>query len=75
MVLRCEDDNFVKLREIRDEIVDPGTFCCAPTMLTLREIVSRTTGREELNIATPLTSQVLVTNKSSIDSNKVYGFW
>jgi hypothetical protein len=35
MVLRCEDDNLVELGEIREEIVDSGAFCCAPSVLTL----------------------------------------
>jgi hypothetical protein len=35
VVLCCEDDNLIELREIRDEIVDSRAFCCAPTMLAL----------------------------------------
>jgi hypothetical protein len=35
MILRCEYDNLIKLREICDEIVDPGPFCCTPAMLAL----------------------------------------
>jgi hypothetical protein len=75
MVLGCEDDNLVKLGEICKEIVDSGTFCCAPAVLTLRMIFSTSEGREELGSTTLLTSQVLVTNKSSMESNNVYGFW
>ena len=45
MVLRCEYDNLIKLREICEEIVDPGAFCCAPAMLALRDVVSAKKGR------------------------------
>jgi hypothetical protein len=80
MMLRCEYDNLIKLREICDKIVDPGAFCCAPAMLALWNMFSRKMGRSvqgesEKETIELLTSQVLVTNKSSIDSNKVYGFW
>jgi hypothetical protein len=34
-MLRCEYDNLIKLREICDEIVDPGAFCRAPAILAL----------------------------------------
>ena len=35
VMLRREDDNLVELREIRNEIVNPRAFCCAPTTLAL----------------------------------------
>lgn len=35
VVLRREDDNLIELREIRNEIVNPRSFCCAPTTLAL----------------------------------------
>ena len=35
VVLCREDDNFIELREIRNEIVNPGSFRCAPTTLAL----------------------------------------
>lgn len=77
MMLGCENDNLVELGEIGDEIVNTWTFGCAPAMLTLYEVVSEETHMRSgvgLRMTTKtmlLTSQVLVTNKSSIDSNKV----
>lgn len=36
IVMLCrEDDNFIELREIRKEIVNPRAFRCAPTTLAL----------------------------------------
>ncbi len=80
MMLRRENDNLIELGEIREEIVNTWTFGCAPAMLTLKEVVNGI-GRETRErygvglrtkvVTTLLTSQVLVTNKSSIDSNKV----
>jgi hypothetical protein len=35
MVLRCEDDNLIKLREIREEVVDARALCRAPATLAL----------------------------------------
>jgi hypothetical protein len=76
MMLRCEYDNLIKLREICEEIVDPGPFCCTPTILALWEVISTKMGKRFTKKTIKLlTSQVLVTSKSSTDSNKVYGFW
>jgi hypothetical protein len=80
MMLGCENDNLIELGEIGDEIVNTWTFGCAPAMLTLQEVFSlieRGKTHEKWcrfrndDQEIPLTSQVLVTNKSSIDSNKV----
>ena len=42
VVLRREDDNLIELREIRNEIVNPRAFCCAPTVLALYVVISTT---------------------------------
>jgi hypothetical protein len=42
VVLRCEDHNLKELREIGDEIIDPRAFCCAPAVLALFKVVSKT---------------------------------
>jgi hypothetical protein len=75
VVLRREDDNLIELREIGKEIVNPRAFCCAPAILALYVVFSTTLkgewGRRKGKDARLLTSQVLVTNKSSIESNNV----
>ena len=44
MMLRCEYDNLIKLREICEEIVDPRPFCCTPAMLALCEVIGTKMG-------------------------------
>ena len=47
-ILSREDDDFVKLGDISQEIVYPGSFCCSPTMLALQKNLVRGTKNQEL---------------------------
>ena len=70
VILGRKYDDFVKLGEVRNEVIDSRTLRCSPAVLTLDvQIVCQSC--EDDQVVRVLTSHVEVTRRSSMESRRV----
>lgn len=70
MVLSRKYDDFVKLGEVRNEVIDSRTLRCPPAVLTL-DVQIAGQSCEDDQVVRVLTSHVEVTRRSSMESRRV----